>query len=81
MLTSRWAASSSRKLAEVLRLGAGELDHRHAGQVLLQVCVDRRDPRSHLAVDRARAAAEPGGEQDHERQHGERHEREAPVEG
>ena len=62
------------------RLGARELHRRDPGDVLLQVRVDRRQTAAHLAVDRAGAGAEPRRQQHHQRQHGERHQRQPPVE-
>ena len=44
--------------------GAGfaveQLNHRHAGDMLLQKCVDSRDPHAHFPERRARAPTKPG---------------------
>ena len=65
----------------VPRLAAEQLHHRHAREVLLEEGVDARHPPARLAEGPPRALAEPVGEGEEERDHGEGDEGEAPVEG
>ncbi len=64
---------------EVLLLAPEQLHGRHPRDPLLEEGIDPRDPRAHVPIGVPDVAAEPLGDQRHERKHGERDEREAPV--
>ena len=65
----------------VALLAPEELHHRHARDVLLQEGVDARHPAPNFAEGGARAAAEPVGHHEEQRDHGEGDQRELPVHG
>ena len=62
------------------RLARERLDDAHAGDVLGERGRDEAEPLADAAVGAVRAAAEPGGQQRHRDQHGQRREREPDVE-
>jgi hypothetical protein len=64
---------------EITRLAPEQLHRCHAGDALLQVRVDSGDPGAHRPVRLAHVRAEPLRDQPDERQHGERDDREAPI--
>lgn len=70
----------TRKVRVGSRLAYEQLEHRHAGDVLLQEGVDRRDPCAHLAEAVASPALEPQGQEQKQRQDREGDHRQSPVE-
>ena len=66
--------------ALLLGLARERLDDAHPGDVLGERRGDERKPLPHIAIGAVRPAAEPRGDEPHRWEHGQRGEREAPVE-
>ena len=62
------------------RLARERLDDAHPGDVLGERGGDEAEPLAHVAVGAVRAAAEPGRHERHRHEHGQRRERQPPVE-
>ena len=81
--TGRWRRGACRSISsnavEVALLSPIQLHGGHAGDALLQIGVDARNPGAHRPVRLAHIDAKPLRDQRDERQHRERHERQAPI--
>ena len=77
---SRYVRSIRVELLEVARLAPEQLHGRHSRDVLLQIRVDARNPDAHGPVRVANIPTKPLRDDPDERQHGERDDREPPVE-